>query len=178
MSVNDKLLKLLALAESSPFSNEAKIARQKYEFLLAKTNSKSLDVLPKGSSIYDSEYYSARRVDEFYRVVRVDGGVIVRRSSYLFAMILLYKSRINTFGIDYPSIRKDCIKNLKILCQKLTDEFGFIQRNFDFSKLPLGDNILPDNPDYNLFGNPDINYKMFLTDDEYSLIDEYLLYKI
>ena len=106
----------------------------------------------------------------FNTIYAVEGGYLIRRSTFLSKMWLHFVLQLNTFGNEYPGVYKNCMKQLRFYVQLQVDEFECKTVNHKSE----GGFTVPDahggNPD--LIGNPKTNYLMFLTADEYSVIKE------
>lgn len=178
MSTNrERLEKLLALANGTNFEGEASTARTKYEELLAKYGvAEEEKAVREKWNLYkyrkDSKPWH-EELKEFWDNKKVPGGFMIRRSTYLDRMISLYKQRLRDFGDEYESIRKDCFKKLRTFCQLAMDEFDYEYcKTSNTSKTHLDWNEWsPTNPNYDLYGDPDINYLMFIGDEEAELLN-------
>lgn len=180
MSTNrERLEKLLALANGTNFAGEASTAKAKYEELLAKygvdEEEKKIHEkwnLYKLNTYEDDDVPFHEAIDEFFKNRKVAGGFMIRRSRYLDGMISLYRTRLRDFGDEYESVRKDCFKKLRTFCQLAIDEFGYERCSMDTSKTYSSnwDAWNPMNPNYDLYGDPDVNYLMFIGDEEAELL--------
>ena len=117
------------------------------------------------------KHLSSEEYDKYFNTIyAVEGGYLIRRSTFLSKMWLHFVLQLNTFGNEYPGVYKNCMKQLRFYVQLQVDEFECKTVNHKSE----GGFTVPDahggNPD--LIGNPKTNYLMFLTADEYSVIKE------
>lgn len=115
------------------------------------------------------KHLSSEEYDKYFNTIyAVEGGYLIRRSTFLNKMWLHFASQINAFGNEYPGVYKNCMKQLRFYVQLQINEFECKARNYKSE----GGFTIPDaiNGNPELIGNPKTNYLMFLTADEYSVI--------
>ncbi len=115
------------------------------------------------------KHLSSEEYDKYFNTIyAVEGGYLIRRSTFLNKMWLHFASQINAFGNEYPGVYKNCMKQLRFYVQLQVNEFKCKARNYKSE----GGFTIPDaiNGNPKLIGNPKTNYLMFLTADEYSVI--------
>lgn len=115
------------------------------------------------------KHLSSEEYDKYFNTIyAVEGGYLIRRSTFLNKMWLHFVLQLDAFGNEYPGVYKNCMKQLHFYTQLQINEFEctIVKHRSE------GGFTVPDahgaNPD--LIGNPKTNYLMFLTADEYSVI--------
>ena len=170
---------LLALANDKCNKFASAAAYAKYLKLKSELDGKQTSESNKNQTEYvmvdDEEEWNVWKhssIDEydkyFNTIYAVEGGYLIRRSTFLAKMWLHFASQINSFGNEYPGVYKNCMKQLRFYTQLQVDEFECKARNYKSE----GGFTIPDaiNGNPELLGNPKTNYLMFLTADEYSVI--------
>ena len=105
----------------------------------------------------------------FNTIYAVEGGYLIRRSTFLHKMWSHFVSQIRAFGNEYPGVYKNCMKQIRFYVQLQVDEFECDTWNYNWEGVTCPTAW---NGNSELLGNPKTNYLMFLTADEYSVIKE------
>ena len=105
----------------------------------------------------------------FNTIYAVEGGYLIRRSTFLDRMWSHFVSQLRTFGNEYPGVYKNCMKQIRFYVQLQVDEFECDTWDYNWEGVTCPTAW---NGNNELLGNPKTNYLMFLTADEYSVIKE------
>lgn len=199
-SPREKLEKLLVLANDKCNSFESAIAYKMYLKLKAtlpeeEALKKANEEAEKEWNAYDSSTWSEdekieydywnggkfafERTEKFlYEVYKVEGGYLIRRWNYLNAMSFHYVVQLHSFGNEYESVRKNCLKQIAFFEQLQEDEFG--KDEYDEHDQPWytdAEGTIEfkrfQGQDVKKVGNPKINYLMFIEEDLVILLESY-----